>query len=171
MRPVPTSKCPQAKENGNRFGGYDLIRDVLPGDIVFHYSTSTQAYVAASVAGGPMEDRAIVWQSHSSMRLGKRSTGEPRPGSWRPLYGSQRASEPLTLEELHRKSGSTQAFKYFARDLRKVIKADGLPTLDTVAKLFLDVRDAILMRGRVLSRNNNSSKSTYGSEHKKRQHH
>jgi len=41
--------------------------------------------------------------------------------------GHQSTGWAFTIDELHRKSGSTQALKYFARDLRKVVTADGLP--------------------------------------------
>jgi hypothetical protein len=31
-------KCPQRRENGHRDWSYNLINDIWPGDVVFHYS-------------------------------------------------------------------------------------------------------------------------------------
>lgn len=41
--------------------------------------------------------------------------------------GNQIHGWTFGIDELHRKSGSAQAMKYFARDLRKIVAADALP--------------------------------------------
>ena len=41
--------------------------------------------------------------------------------------GNQSMGWSFAMDELHRKSGSSQALKYFARDVRKIVAADELP--------------------------------------------
>lgn len=41
--------------------------------------------------------------------------------------GNQAMGWSFAMDELHRKSGSSQALKYFARDVRKIVAADELP--------------------------------------------
>jgi hypothetical protein len=91
-------KCPQTNEKGLEYWSYSLIRDIVAGDIVFHYSTVDRAFVAASVAGAPLESRPIVWVPHGT--AGRGSEAAPRPGWWLPLYGCVRAGAPLTLQQL-----------------------------------------------------------------------
>jgi hypothetical protein len=91
-------KCPQSNEKGNEYWSYALIREIAAGDIVFHYSTNTRAFVAASVAGGPIESRPIEWVPHGT--VGRGGDGVSRPGWWLPLHGCTWASTPLTLQQL-----------------------------------------------------------------------
>jgi hypothetical protein len=53
-------KAPQKNEAGQDYWSYSLMKYVVPGDVVLHYSTRQKAFVGASVAGGPMEERPIV---------------------------------------------------------------------------------------------------------------
>jgi len=41
--------------------------------------------------------------------------------------GNQAGGWTFTMSELHRKSGSSRALKYFARDIRRIVSADALP--------------------------------------------
>lgn len=68
-------KCPQADDNSDPYWSYSLIHELQPRDIVFHYSTRADAYVGASIAGGPVEERPIVWQAHG--KVGRQKTSEP----------------------------------------------------------------------------------------------
>lgn len=94
-------KCPKTQEDGGPDWSYDLILQVQPGDIVFHYSTRRKAYIAASVAGGPVDARDIIWAPHGTSGRSKKEVRTLRPGWWRPLYGFTVAQAPLTLAELH----------------------------------------------------------------------
>src|SRR4051812_15052627 len=67
-------KCPQTNEEGGTYWSYELIHQIQPGDIVYHYSTPQHAFVGASVAGGPIEPRPIRWQPHGT--VGRSKTGE-----------------------------------------------------------------------------------------------
>jgi len=93
-------KAPQQNASGQDYWSYSLVADVLPGDIVFHYSTRLKAFVGASVAGGPMEQRPIVWAPHGTFGRAKNSGGQERPGYWRPLYGYRSATVPLALSTI-----------------------------------------------------------------------
>lgn len=99
-------KAPQRDESGQDYWSYSLIRDVMPGDIVFHYSTRLKVFIGASVAGGPMEERPIVWIPHGTVGRAKDLVRQGRPGYWRPLYGYRRATSPLTLSAIN---GSVEA--------------------------------------------------------------
>lgn len=101
-------KCPQLKvitapdgsETGVPYWSYTLINAVAPGDIVFHYSGKSHAYVGVSVAGGPVEEREIVWNARGTAGRARGETLAPKPG-WRlPLYGFRALTPPLTLKRL-----------------------------------------------------------------------
>jgi hypothetical protein len=92
-------KCPTTDESGKPYWSYSLIRHIWPGDIVFHYSTLAKAFVGASVAGGPLEERPIVWTPHGTYGRGAQNNA-PRPGWWLPLYEYRKASPPLPLARL-----------------------------------------------------------------------
>jgi len=93
-------KCPQTNELGGSYWSYELIRAVWPGDIVFHYSTRARAFVGASVAGGPLEGRPIVWAPHGTVGRSQSHERVLRPGWWLPLYDYQPAESALSLRTL-----------------------------------------------------------------------
>jgi len=93
-------KAHQKNEVDGDYWSYRLIESVIPGDIVFHYSTREKAFVGASVAGAPMEERPIVWAPHGTVGRAKNVVGQKRPGYWRPLYGYWSASTALALSSL-----------------------------------------------------------------------
>ena len=92
--------CPQANEVGNEQLGYSLIRLIWPGDVIFHYSTRARAIIGASVAGGPLEERPIVWTPHGTVGKSKKHPRDPRPGWWLPVYTFTRTEKRLTLRDL-----------------------------------------------------------------------
>jgi hypothetical protein len=80
-------KCPQHNEKGGGYWSYELMLQVQPGDIIFHYLTPEHGFVGASVAGGPIEDRIITWAAHGTVGRSNPAPRSPRAGWWRPLYG------------------------------------------------------------------------------------
>jgi hypothetical protein len=92
-------KCPQLHEGGGTQQSYSLIRAIWPGDVVFHYSTRARAVIGASVAGGPLEEREIVWTPHGTVGKSKKQSRNSRPGWWLPLYAFTRTDEPLKLSD------------------------------------------------------------------------
>src|SRR5688572_19388841 len=101
--------CPQTDDNGNPEGSYSLIKEIKPGDVVFHYSTRKHRIEGASVAGGPPEDRATTWIAHGRLARLK-PVGVQRPGWWLPIYGFLEAKDKLTLAEV--KQPLNQAWIY-----------------------------------------------------------
>jgi hypothetical protein len=95
-------KCPQTNDKGQPYWSYNLINQIWPGEIVFHYSTKPglKAFVGASVAGGPVEDRPIVWTAHGTVGRSKPASSEARPGWWLPLHGYEAATPPLRRSDL-----------------------------------------------------------------------
>ena len=110
-------KAPQKNETGQDYWSYMLIKSVVPGDIIFHYSTRHKAFVGASVAGAPMEERPIVWAPHGTVGRAKDVVRQERPGYWRPLYGYRSAPGPLPLSSI----GAPAEFEW----LRNWISARG----------------------------------------------
>jgi hypothetical protein len=104
---VSDLKAPQKDEAGQDYWSYSLIKEVMPGDIVFHYSTGQRAFAGASVAGGPMEDRPIIWTPNGTSGRAKGSVRDSRAGYWRPLYGYRSATQPLPLRALEEPGEST----------------------------------------------------------------
>src|SRR6266481_11199 len=94
--------CPQRDESGKPYWSYSLIHSIAPGDMVFHYSTKGRSFVGASVAGGPVETRQIVWAPHGTVGVRKKGPRAARPGWWRPLYGYVRPQLPLTLATINK---------------------------------------------------------------------
>ena len=65
-------RCPQLNTSGDPYWSYSLIHHVRPGDIVFHYSKKAQGVIGASVAGGPIEERDIIWSAQGTSGRAKR---------------------------------------------------------------------------------------------------
>ena len=93
-------KAPKVDDAGQPYWGYSLLKELHPGDFVFHYSTQNKAFVGISVAGGPVEDRPIVWRPHGTSGRAAGLPAVPRPGWWRPLYGFTPSAKPLSLQYL-----------------------------------------------------------------------
>ncbi len=104
-RPDPSAdlKCPKTRENSSRDWSYDLILEVQPEDIVFHYSTRVRAFNAASVGGGPVEARDTVWAPHGTSGRAKsqRALGCPSDPTtttgMRPAFASTSSSRNVVL--------------------------------------------------------------------------
>lgn len=93
-------KAPRADRGGNNGWSYNLIRNVWPGDIVFHYKD--EEFVGASVAGGPLEARPIIWTPRASWTRKIAESEQPRDGWWLPLYSFTQSKNPLTLTEIRK---------------------------------------------------------------------
>jgi len=96
-------KCPQDDEGGKKQWSYRLINLIWPGDIVFHYSKPKKEFVGASVAGGPLETRPILWAPHGTVGRKKTQKRTPRPGWWLPLYQYTHSATPLGIAELRKR--------------------------------------------------------------------
>jgi hypothetical protein len=111
--------APKLNESGKPYWSYSLVRQVPPGDIVFHYSTVENAIVGASVAGGPVGDRPIYWAPHGTVGRSKEERpDEAKPGWSLPLYGFTQTKPPLTLKQLDAETG-------WIRELKQQIEKRG----------------------------------------------
>jgi hypothetical protein len=93
-------KAPQAKENGELFWSYSFIKQIVPGDIVFHYQTREKRIVASSRAVGGWWDQDIVWAARGTSARRAGTVPRPRPGWYRHLESFSPLARPLTLDKI-----------------------------------------------------------------------
>lgn len=92
--------APQAKDNGEEFWGYSMIKEVKPGDIVLHYWKTTRAIIGYSRAVGEHWEDQVTWAAHGTAARDAGVTPYSRPG-WRlGLERHTRFAQPVTLEVL-----------------------------------------------------------------------
>jgi len=100
--------APQRRDDGEEYYGYSLIREIKPGDIVFHYHKDSKAIVAASLAAGEIWADNVVWGAHGTVARLAGVQPYIRPG-WRlGLDAFQKLNAPLSLTELRSKQGMIQ---------------------------------------------------------------
>ena len=109
-------KCPQTNEQGKPFWSYELIRQIQPGDLVFHYKD--QAVIGCSVAGGPLFEKPIEWRAQGTSARSRPGPAESRPGWALPL--SSFTPVQLSLDELRRDEDSFRALLDELSEPRKV---------------------------------------------------
>lgn len=90
--------CPQTNETGGSFWGYELIREIQPGDLVFHYKN--ELIVGCSIAKGPLREEWTEWRAQGSFARARSVPAGPRRGWARPL-GSY-VSVRLSLTEIRK---------------------------------------------------------------------
>jgi hypothetical protein len=59
-------KAPQAAENGQSHWSYSLIKELRPGDVVFHYDGSAQQIVASSRVVGEHWEDEVLWAARGT---------------------------------------------------------------------------------------------------------
>ena len=93
-------KAPQSDDGGNEYWSYALVREVAPGDVVFHYWKPERAIVGWSRAIGEPWAEDIIWGSHGTVAREAGIQPYRRPG-WRlGLSDFTRLDEPVTLDEI-----------------------------------------------------------------------
>jgi hypothetical protein len=102
-------KSPQTNESGQEYWSYSLIKSVRPGDVVLHYFTPSRAITAYSIAGGPVEERAIVWAARGSSARHRAVQPHSRPGWVLPLSEHRALAEPVTLSMLTQRHHEVRA--------------------------------------------------------------
>src|SRR5882672_3760217 len=102
--------CPQSDEAGNAYWSYSIINLIQPGDIVFHYSTTQQAFVGASVAAGFVRDGTTEWTPHGTVGRRKVASNKVRP-AWRlHLLEFTKSVNPLTLNAVQQDENWVRAW-------------------------------------------------------------
>ena len=100
--------CPQSNNTGKPFWSYSLIKEVQPGDIIFHYSSAQHAIVGVSLATAELGEKTISWTPHWTGKHSREklaAAAKPRPGWVRNLQGYRPLEAPLTLKEIQEADG------------------------------------------------------------------
>ena len=93
-------KAPQTNEKGREFWSYSFLKEVEPGDIVFHYSASARAIVSSSVVSGDSWDDDIVWAARGTFARQAGVQPHTRPGWYVGLESYSELTVPLTIEQI-----------------------------------------------------------------------
>ncbi len=124
--------CPQTDEKGKSYWSYSLIKQIRPGDLIYHYSISLKAFVGISRADGTFLETTTDWTSHAGTEHTRVREFGTRPAWKVPLTGYMAAANPLTLQDVRKdqdwvrdwiaakKEGGTVAapFQLYPKELR-----------------------------------------------------
>src|SRR5713101_549161 len=88
--------CPPSDEAGRNHSGYALVKEVMAGDVVFHYHVERSAIVNWSRVVGTFGQGDVVWPPTPG---GGRRVYEGQ-GYLHPLDGPYELSDPVALEDL-----------------------------------------------------------------------
>ena len=103
--------APQAAETGQTYWGYALIREVAPGDVIFHYSKPDQSIVGWSRSVGRYYEDEVYWGARGASARGVGVTPYYRPG-WRlGLEGPFPFVAPVSLAALRAAAAQVRAVK------------------------------------------------------------
>jgi hypothetical protein len=93
--------APAEREEGGSYWGYDFVREVSEGDVVFHYRAWPHGAITqwSRALGDPYEDE-VVWGAHGQASGRGPVEPYPRPGWRHPLEGPFDLSGSVTKEEL-----------------------------------------------------------------------
>ncbi len=97
-------RAPQLDDAGNPNWRYNLICEVCPGDVVFHYDKNTEAIVGHSTASGTAEEHDIVWAARGTSARKRGTQPHRRPGFRLPLESFTRLDQPITLDMIREKT-------------------------------------------------------------------
>ena len=106
---------PQRALGGRETWGFSLVREVRPGDTVFHWhkpDDAEPAIVGYSTVSGPLEDSTIVWTPHG--RKGRHEPSGPRSAWLVALDGPRYLDHPVGLPQIRR---NEQALRQIRDDL------------------------------------------------------
>lgn len=93
-------KAPQSNEKGGEFWSYSFLKEVRPGDIVFHYSATVRAVVGSSVVSGDCWDDDIVWAARGVLARKANVLPHTRPGWYVGLEDYSELIAPLTIDQI-----------------------------------------------------------------------
>lgn len=93
-------KAPQTNEQGRPFWSYSLVRELQPGDIVFHYDRRVQQVVGRSIAAGGWWEDQIVWAARGTYARDAGIEPHRRLGWYAGIENFAAIDPPLTLDEI-----------------------------------------------------------------------
>ncbi len=102
-RPDPGAdlNAPAFNEDGNEYWSYSFVKEVLDGDVVFHWSKgegSETGIIGYSSVSGPYWDDEVFWSARG--RRSRDITEYPRPGFRRALVRFTPLEEVMTLSAI-----------------------------------------------------------------------
>jgi hypothetical protein len=104
--------APQRDDAGNENWTYALVREVVDGDVVFHYEKSRSAITSWSVATGGFWEEDTHWGTpRSTGRSGRPVAPYKRPGFWHGLHGAFPLGAPVTLAMLRNAEGDLREIR------------------------------------------------------------
>lgn len=111
-------KAPQQNEAGGDFWSYSLVREVVAGDVVFHYDRPSQRIMARSEATGDVWDDQLVWGARGTYARQAGVEPYPRPGWYAGLTGFGHLEMPLELEGIRSKMPEIRpAYKHLVKQV------------------------------------------------------
>jgi hypothetical protein len=93
-------KAPKTNEKGKDFWSYSLLREVSPGDLIFHYDKNLQAITARSVATGRTWTDVITWAARGTYARAAGIAPHLREGLYLGLESYSPLEAPVTLDEI-----------------------------------------------------------------------
>lgn len=99
-------KAPQKNEHGDDFWGYSLVRDVIEGDVVYHYDGIAQAIVARSRATGIVWEGNLTWAARGASARSANVAPHSRPGWYFGLEQYEKLPKAVTLGDVRAKKGA-----------------------------------------------------------------
>jgi hypothetical protein len=92
--------CPQTDDRGKDYWSYSLIKQIRPGELVYHYSITLKAFVGISRANGTLVETTKDWTSRAGTERPRLREHGTRPAWKVPLKGYVSAANPLTLQDV-----------------------------------------------------------------------
>jgi hypothetical protein len=93
-------KAPQAAENGQSHWSYSLIKELRPGDVVFHYDGNAQQIVASSRVVGEHWEDEVLWAARGTSARTAGIEPHTRPGWYLGLERFNRINPAVTLDDV-----------------------------------------------------------------------
>lgn len=107
--------APQTNERGKPFWSYSFIRDIRPGDCVFHYHKDHYAIVGCSRAIGEVWEDEVIWAARGTSARNAGTVPHRRVGWYLGLEGYTPIVPFLTLDQLRERDSLIETIKEQAR--------------------------------------------------------
>ncbi|HZS60958.1 MAG TPA: EVE domain-containing protein [Gemmatimonadaceae bacterium] len=102
-------KAPQASEDGKPYWSYSVIKEIQPGDIVFHYHKHAAGIVACSRAVGEVWEEAITWAAKGTSARKEKTEPHRRPGWCLGLEAFTPLEDSLRLDAIRERETEIRA--------------------------------------------------------------
>lgn len=113
-------KAPKSNETGKDFWSYSIIREVHPGDVIFHYDKNLAAITARSVAVGETWKDRIIWAARGTYARHAGIEPHSREGLYLGLESYSPLKIPVTLDHIR---ALTNTINPLLDDLEEAVSA------------------------------------------------